>query len=249
MKKPSRVLIKLFDISFSLLLLTTFFIPLVILILIKLIVDGRPLCFNSNRIGQNGNLFTVYKFRTMVNNRAVITTYLDSINSFGFEKIPRDAPIYTKMGCFFEKYQIVELLQLFNVLQGNMSLIGYRPLPELRFKQLEQEVGKEKLAQRHNVLPGITGLSQIVGKSKLSNSERVEIEIYYNKFLTNNGQSKILRYNILILLETLIQIVLRRDFLMIFKKEKVVNSIFIDDKKIINEIVKASFTNARRYSA
>src|SRR5688572_33262744 len=96
------------EILLCLVILCIIAIPLLVLIIVKLIADGRPLFFYSQRIGKNGVPLTVYKFRTMVQNREFITNYLKQIESFGFEKIPLDAAVYTKMGRFFERYQVVE---------------------------------------------------------------------------------------------------------------------------------------------
>lgn len=214
-----RTLIRIFDVAFSIFLIILGFIPLSLAILIKLLVDGRPLFYNSHRIGRNGEKILVYKFRTMINNRQKIEDYLEGINSYGFEKIPLDSPIYTPMGRFFEKFQIVEVVQLINVLEGNMSIIGYRPLPQYRVIQLEQEFGRSLLKNRHNVLPGITGLSQVVGKSILSNKERLEIEIYYNEFIKESSSLSVIKYNLLIIIETLSKIFFKRSAINLFNKK------------------------------
>jgi lipopolysaccharide/colanic/teichoic acid biosynthesis glycosyltransferase len=216
---PEKPLIRIFDILFCLVLLFILSVPLFLLMIVKLYFDGRPLFYNSQRIGKNAVPFTVYKLRTMVNDRGLIENYLKNINSFGFEKIPVDAIVYTRLGRFFERYQIVELMQIFNVLKGNMSLIGYRPLPRLRVSQLEEELGREKVEYRHSVLPGITGLSQIVGKTNLTNAERVDTENFYNNLLQNKSQLKVLVYNILIISETFCQIIFKRSYFMGFFRD------------------------------
>jgi hypothetical protein len=116
------------------------------------------------------------------------------------------------MGRFFEKFQIVEVLQVFNVLQGKMSLIGYRPLPLCRVLQLQEELGGERIEMRHSVRPGITGITQIVGKASLSNSERIRLENKYNMLVQTEPDLKVIFYNTLIILETISQIFLKRNF-------------------------------------
>lgn len=227
MLKNKKKAIKNFDVILSLILLLFLLIPLTILIILKLIADGRPLFYNSIRIGQYSVPFKVYKFRTMVNDREAINDYLSRINSFGFEKIPIEAPIYTGMGRFFEKFQIVEMLQLFNVLKGNMSIIGYRPLPDVRVKQLENELGKELVQLRHSQLPGITGYTQIIGKLSLTNLQRIELENDYNLFLEKEPQFKMLVYNFLILSETVLQILFNNLFFLKYLKSKISNEIQI----------------------
>lgn len=209
-----RVALRAYEIVLSLIILCIVFIPLCVFIVMKLAADGTPLFYNSKRIGKDRKSFTVYKFRSMVNDRNVIDHYLKSIKSYGFEKIPLDAVVYTKMGRFFEKFQIVEFLQIFNVLEGHMSLIGYRPLPISRVLQLEEELGAEKVSLRHSVKPGITGISQIVGKASLTNTERVNLENRYNILVESKSQAKVILINTLIILETIFQIFLKRHFFM-----------------------------------
>lgn len=220
-----KPILRIYDIVLSLIILIIFFIPVLLLIVIKLIRDGLPLFYNSKRIGIDGIPFTVYKFRTMVDDKDFISKYLGEIKSYGFEQIPQSAEIYTKMGRFFEKYQIVEILQIFNVLKGNMSIIGYRPLPKSRVDQLIESIGSDKMTLRHSVLPGITGFSQIIGKSKLTNEERVYIENGYNLLIKARPQKKVVLYNTLIILETIVQIVFRRDIFIKLLKHKILSEI------------------------
>ena len=207
-----RTLLRTYDIILCLIIFCILVVPVSLLIVFKLAMDGFPLFYNSTRIGKNRKAFTVYKFRSMVNDRNVIDTYLSSIRSYGFEKIPLSAIVYTKIGRIFEKFQIVEVLQIFNVLEGNMSLIGYRPLPISRVMQLEEELGVKAIETRHSVKPGITGISQIVGKATLSNRDRVILENNYNLMVHNQPQLKVIYYNTLIIFETVGQIFFKRNF-------------------------------------
>lgn len=216
-----RIFLRGYDIILSILILVISAIPLLFLIILKISKDGRPLFFNSKRIGKSREAFKVYKFRTMVNDSRFIANYLIQIASFGFEKIPLDAEVYTKMGRFFERFQIVELLQVFNVLEGNMSIIGYRPLPISHVLQLEEELGIEKIRLRHSVLPGITGISQILGKTTLTNEERVNVENSYNLLIQTKSEGKIMFYNTIIIAETLIQIIFKKKFFINFLKKKI----------------------------
>lgn len=215
-----RYLLRSYDVLLSLLILIIFSIPLLILAIIKLINDGNPLFFNSKRIGKSGHLFTVYKFRTMVDDRKSIQKFLSTIDSGGFEKIPLNAVIYTKTGRFFEKFQIVEILQLFNVLKGNMSIIGYRPLPFTHVSRLETELGTKMITFRHSILPGITGISQIVGKTTLSDLERVKVENSYNRFVQSSSAGRIIAINTLIIFETFLQIVSGKNLFINYLKKQ-----------------------------
>jgi len=243
-KSNHKYFVRVFDVFFSVLLLTLVFVPFSILILVKLIMDGRPLFYNSKRIGINGKSFTVYKFRTMVNDREFIENYLKQIYSYGFEKIPHDAIVYTKMGRIFEKFQIVEFLQIFNVLEGKMSLIGYRPLPVLRVLQLEEQLGTEKLNLRHSVLPGITGLSQIVGKSNLSNEKRIAVEVAYNNFFKSKSQITIIAFNTLIIIETFIQVAFRREVFVSYLKRKMLQPDSYPELKITSGEITSTFVHS-----
>jgi lipopolysaccharide/colanic/teichoic acid biosynthesis glycosyltransferase len=216
-----RILLRTYEILLCLLILGVLFIPLTIIVIFKILQDGLPLFYNSTRIGKDRNAFTVYKFRSMVNDRRAIDNYLNSIQSYGFEKIPLNAVVYTRMGRFFEKFQIVEVLQVFNVLEGNMSLIGYRPLPINRVRQLEEELGMEPVRMRHAVKPGITGISQIVGKTSLSNSDRVVLENKYNLLVQTQPELKVIFYNTLIILETISQIFLKKNFFINYLNNEV----------------------------
>ena len=142
------------DILFSslaiLLLLPVFFI-LSALIFIFL---GRPIFFTQKRPGLRNKTFKIIKFRTM--------------------KIPSDSEIedsqrITNLGKFLRSYSLDEIPEFFNVLKGNMSLVGPRPLLE----EYLELYSKEQL-KRHDVLPGITGWAQINGRNNISWEEKLE---------------------------------------------------------------------------
>ena len=128
---------------------------LIIMAAIKLTSRG-PIIFRQRRIGFRCNQFDMYKFRTMV----VDADKMESGNGTAFVK-PKNDPRVTRIGKFLRKYSLDELPQLFNVLEGTMSLVGPRPL---------REVDLEKLTRRSSVRrfatpPGITGLWQVSGRS------------------------------------------------------------------------------------
>ena len=154
---------RLVDILFSLLsiiLLSPLFF--VIGILIKFNSKG-PIIFKQKRIGFNYKSFTIYKFRTMtVNyNRNERQTYLNDSEIF---------PI----GKFFRRYKLDELPQIFNILIGDMSLIGPRACLESTFETMPKWALK-----RFKLKPGLTGLAQVSGNVKLNWPERWKIDIYY----------------------------------------------------------------------
>ena len=142
--------------------------------------DGGPAFFKQERVGLNGTTFTMFKFRTMrVDAEAMKASLVEANeadssagNSIMF-KMTND-PRITRIGAFLRKTSIDELPQLFNVLRGDMSLVGPRPPLPSEVAQYEPRV-MGKFAVR----PGITGLWQISGRSNLSWDETVHLDLSY----------------------------------------------------------------------
>ena len=175
---PSRstALIKrAFDIAVSSigLVLTAPFFPLVALA-IKL--DSRgPVLFNQTRAGLDGRPFEMHKFRTMVADaeaRLPDVVRLDDLRDPVFKL--SDDPRVTRVGRFLRRLSLDELPQLINVVRGEMSLVGPRPLPLRDFDRLEEWHKK-----RYLVLPGITGLWQVSGRSELDFDDLVRLDFVY----------------------------------------------------------------------
>lgn len=185
MKK--HLVLKFIDIILSLVIILLVLPILVLAIPMKLLADGRPLFYVSKRYGKHLMPINVYKFRSMVNDSTFIQNEIAKLDRRGFEAISLKSRIYTKAGRVFERLQIVELPQLLNVLRGEMSLVGYRPLPKKHIDELIDEFGKELVVLRHEALPGITGISQITGKNKLSNAERIGLEIREANFMSKGN--------------------------------------------------------------
>lgn len=148
---------------------------LIISFLIKLEDKDGPVIFKQYRVGKDGKLFYMYKFRSMVANAEELKAKLMKKNEatgpvFKMKHDPR----VTKIGKFIRKTSIDELPQLFNVLKGDMSLVGPRPpLPDEVAKYTPYE------RQRISVTPGLTCYWQVSGRSSLSFDEWVDLDIKY----------------------------------------------------------------------
>lgn len=147
-------------VSFILLLLAS---PIIIpcTILLFIVNSGKPF-FTQKRPGKNAHVFTIIKFKTMNDKR----------DSYG--NLLPDADRLTPIGLLIRKTSIDELLQLINVLKGDMSLIGPRPLL-VDYLSLYNE----RQAKRHLVKPGISGWAQVNGRNTLNWPERFELDVYY----------------------------------------------------------------------
>jgi exopolysaccharide biosynthesis polyprenyl glycosylphosphotransferase len=164
-----------FDFVGALLLLLVLS-PLLALIAIAVSVSSRgPVLYRSIRPGIGGEPFACFKFRTMRSGSDQQQADLESLNeaSGPLFKIRRD-PRLTRVGRVLRRFSLDELPQLVNVLLGQMSLVGPRPLPQRDFDQLE-----DWHKSRYLVLPGITGLWQVSGRSELDFDDLVRLDFLY----------------------------------------------------------------------
>jgi exopolysaccharide biosynthesis polyprenyl glycosylphosphotransferase len=139
------------------------------------LTDRGPVLYRSRRVGVEEHPFDCLKFRTMRVGADELQVELEHRNEAdgALFKISDD-PRVTKVGKFLRRFSIDELPQLFNVMRGNMSLVGPRPLPERDYQLLDDLHRK-----RYLVLPGMTGLWQVSGRSDLSFDELVRLDFYY----------------------------------------------------------------------
>jgi len=164
-----------FDFIVSL-LLVVLLSPLLLLIAIAVAVSSRgPMIYRSMRPGIGGEPFACLKFRTMRSDAGELQADLEANNEATgpLFKI-REDPRVTRVGAFLRRYSLDELPQLFNVVAGKMSLVGPRPLPQRDFDQLEEWHKK-----RYLVLPGVTGLWQVSGRSELDFDDLVRLDFLY----------------------------------------------------------------------
>jgi lipopolysaccharide/colanic/teichoic acid biosynthesis glycosyltransferase len=131
-------------------------LAVIVVSLVSLVVQGYPVFFLQERAGKNGRVFTMYKFRTM---------------RPGEES---DGERLTKFGRFLRSTSLDELPELWNVLLGDMSLVGPRPLPVRYLPRYSPTQAK-----RHDVLPGITGWAQVNGRNSISWEEKFRLDVEY----------------------------------------------------------------------
>ncbi|BFI98599.1 MAG: sugar transferase [Priestia megaterium] len=169
---------RLMDVTCSILgLIFLSFVFVVIALIIKLEDPKGPVFFSQKRIGKDGKPFHMYKFRSMVTNAEEKLQELLKYNeTTGAMFKMKNDPRITRVGRFIRKTSIDELPQLFNVLKGEMSLVGPRP-------PLKREVDEytEYDMQRLLVTPGCTGLWQVSGRSNIGFKEMVELDLKYIK--------------------------------------------------------------------
>ena len=149
---------------------------LLIAIAIKLTSPG-PVFFQQQRSGQNGAPFTLYKFRTMITNAEQFKHELEAMNEMSGPvfKVTND-PRITRIGKWLRRYSLDELPQLFNVLRGEMSLVGPRPLPVDEVKRFSDLAHRRRLS----VKPGITCLWQISGRNQINDfKDWVRLDLEY----------------------------------------------------------------------
>lgn len=170
-----RVFKRTLDIFATTLLLIAL-TPLFVLLTVGIkISSSGPIFYGSTRIGRNGKRFTIWKFRSMVANAEKLKKKLMKKNHRDgpFFKMKND-PRITKFGRFIRRYSLDELPQLWNVLKGDMSLIAPRAhLPE-EIKEFSPE-----LKRILSIRPGISGLAQVSGRSDLTFSEEMQLDLYY----------------------------------------------------------------------
>ena len=178
---------RLMDIVFALILLAIFLIPSVILaIIIKLTSKGPIFADVPERIGQFGNTFRMYKFRSMIENAHKILRNDPQFKELYEEykkksyKLQND-PRITSIGTFIRKHSLDELPQIINVLKGEMSIVGPRAYypDELTNQQKKYPQTKVQVKKVLKAKPGITGLWQVSGRSEVHFDERIILDAEY----------------------------------------------------------------------
>jgi len=184
---PYEITERLMDIILSVLLLTVFS-PIIILILIAIKLDskGPILADTPERVGRNGKLFKMHKFRSMVENAHEILRgnpkYSKLYDTYkkGSYKLKND-PRVTKVGRFIRKHSLDEIPQLLNILKGEMSIVGPRAYypDELREQQRKYPQTADSVRVVLSVRPGLTGFWQVSGRSEINFDKRIQMDASY----------------------------------------------------------------------
>ncbi len=181
------------DIIVSINLIILLGLPMLGIALCVALCMGRPILFKQIRIGYHCKPFTIYKFRTMVKtSKHIHLTTVGANTHYTAQGI-------TRLGNFLRRYSLDELPQLLNVLKGDLSLVGPRPV---MFEALPTLTARQN--KRHIVRPGLTGLAQINGRNKLSWRKKFAYDIAYI-------QSQSIGLDIKILLITIVRVLTAKD--------------------------------------
>ena len=199
----------LLDIILLILILPISMIVLPIISILILILDSQPVFYSQYRVGLNGKEFKLYKFRTMAESSDE-SIHEDHYKNLSSNKdiqpsLSPDDPIrienddrITNIGSFLRKTSLDELPNIINVLFGQMSFVGPRPLVKY-----ESDLYGEYLQSRNSIKPGITGLAQIQGRLDLSLQERLYWDLKY-------VEKKSFLYDLEIIIKTIISVISRR---------------------------------------
>jgi exopolysaccharide biosynthesis polyprenyl glycosylphosphotransferase len=142
--------------------------PIMVIISIAIKLESRgPVFYCQERVGKNGRVYTMYKLRSMYENA----------EENGAQWAEEDDPRVTKVGKFIRRTRLDELPQLFNVLKGDMSLVGPRPERPIFTYQFNEQI--PGFINRLQVKPGLTGWAQVNGGYKLTPAEKLEYDLYY----------------------------------------------------------------------
>jgi Undecaprenyl-phosphate galactose phosphotransferase WbaP len=198
---PARLTKRIFD-TLSALALLIFLSPLMLLIAALIRQDGGPALFAHPRIGKRGRVFNCYKFRTMVVDaerqlEQLLQQHPELRVQWDNERKLRQDPRVSRLGYFLRKSSLDELPQLINVIRGEMSLVGPRPVVRAELTRYGDQVGYYLM-----VRPGMTGLWQVSGRNDVDYDSRVYLDTWYVKNWS-------LWYDLIILLKT-VKVVLQR---------------------------------------
>lgn len=176
-----RIIKNIFDKFFAIFAICLLSPIYIIISIFILFYDGYPIFFRHKRIGYDGKIFKVIKFRSMRKNAEEIlkndqNLYNEYVKN-GFKIDANRDPRILPFGKFIRKTSLDETPQFFNVLLNDMSVVGPRPVVKEELKELYGDYAKSY----KSVKPGVTGLWQVSGRSEIKNNERVELDLHYIK--------------------------------------------------------------------
>ncbi|RKX45300.1 MAG: sugar transferase [Thermotogae bacterium] len=166
--KFQRMLKRSIDIVFAVLLIALLSPFMVVIALLIKLEDHGPVLFKQERLGKDGKVFVLYKFRTMIVNAEKV-----GLGIFLEERDPR----ITRIGKWLRELSLDELPQLFNILRGDMSFVG--PRPPLPFFPKRYDEYEEWAKKRFTVRPGITGWAQVNGRNLIDWYDRFKLDVWY----------------------------------------------------------------------
>lgn len=173
-----RYIKRMMDVFFSICLLCFLWLPMIVIsVLIRADSRGKAI-FKQERVGKDGKRFVCYKFRSM---------YSGSPSNMAARDFSDAEKYITRVGRVLRRTSLDELPQLFNVIRGDMSIVGPRPL----ICEEEDAHIKRMKAGVYNIRPGITGMAQISGRNLLANDEKVQKDNYYLQNVTAVLDAKI----------------------------------------------------------
>jgi lipopolysaccharide/colanic/teichoic acid biosynthesis glycosyltransferase len=165
-QRPRDRFLRLLDVTLSAVFLLVALPIVLLLTAILLVTSGRPILYRGERVGRGGHIFTMLKFRTLKSDaEARLGPYL------GEELVRRTQDEFTPVGKWLKATQLDELPQFLNVLRGDMSLVGPRPIRPVFFEELAHEL--PAYWQRLTVRPGLTGLAQVRRSYETSMAEKL----------------------------------------------------------------------------
>jgi len=191
---------RIFDLFFSFVAFIFLIPALVVVYVAVLLIDKTYPIYRQERVGEDGRIFKIYKFKTMMDKdkfdfEKFLNEHLEAKKEYEMFKKLKDDPRVTKLGKILRKFSVDELPQLLNVLKGEMSLVGPRPYLKSEIKEWGVYFEYYKM-----VRPGITGLWQVSGRNKLTFDERIKLDVWYVKNWS-------LELDIVILIKTVVSVI------------------------------------------
>lgn len=187
-----RFVKRAFDIAASVLGLSLLSPVFLVTIAAIVVEDGVPIIYKQDRIGKDCRAFKIYKFRSMVKNAD--EKHEKMREKLGEKEVSfklKEDPRITKVGYWIRKFNIDELPQLINIIKGDMSIVGPRPLPDYEYEEEQRRYGK-KYMERYSVPQGLTCRWQLSNRAEVSFEERMQMDVEYARSCTLTDDIKMI---------------------------------------------------------